>query len=127
MARKKRNSEEIEPKIGADGAALPADRKKQLAGYISEIERWEAEKATIQADLGLIFVAAKDAGFDTKAMRVVIKDRKKSKTEIEAFDAVCDAYRFALGMLADLPLGKAAIARDLAPQGQSDTSSPPFA
>ena len=127
MARKSRNSDETDPKIGADGGALTSDRKKQLAGYISEIERWEAEKATIQADVGLIFVAAKDAGFDTKAMRVVIKDRKKSKTEREAFDAVCDAYRHSLGMLADLPLGEAAIARDLAPVGQANVSDPPFA
>jgi len=113
MARKKRNSEEIEPKIGADGAALPADRKKQLVGYISEIERWEGEKVQVQSDIAELFIAAKDAGFDTKAMRVVIKDRKKSKTEREAFDAVCDAYRLALGMLSGTPLGDAAVERDV--------------
>jgi uncharacterized protein (UPF0335 family) len=109
MAR--RNKKEVEPKIGQDGAALTDDRKKQLGGYISEIERWEAEKAKVQADIGLIFNAAKDAGFDTKAMRVVIKDRKKSKAEREAFEAVVDVYKLALGMLADLPLGAAAIER----------------
>jgi uncharacterized protein (UPF0335 family) len=127
MGRKRRNSDDIEPKIGADGAALTADRQKQLAGYISEIERWEGEKATIQADIDQIFLAAKETGFDTKAMRVVIKDRKKSKTEREAFDGVRDAYRHLLGMLDGTPLGEAAVARDLAPQGPSDTSSPPFA
>lgn len=99
MARKKRVIE-AEPKIGHNGGPITEERKKQLAGYVSEIERWEAEKAIIQADIGQIFNSAKDAGFDTKAMRKVIKDRKKSKAEREAFDAVCDVYAHALGMLA---------------------------
>jgi uncharacterized protein (UPF0335 family) len=110
MARKKKVVE-AEPKIGHNGGPINDERKKQLAGYVSEIERWEGEKATIQADIGLIFNAAKDAGFDTKAMRVVIKDRKKSRAEREAFEAVCDAYKHALGMLADLPLGQASMPR----------------
>jgi len=108
MARKKRVVE-AEPKIGHNGGPINDERKKQLAGYVSEIERWEGEKAIIQADIGQIFNAAKDAGFDTKAIRAVIKDRKKSKAEREAFEAVCDAYKLALGMLADLPLGQAAM------------------
>lgn len=108
MARKKKVVE-AEPKIGHNGGPISEERRKQLGGYISEIERWEGEKATIQSDIGLIFNAAKDAGFDTKAMRAVIKDRKKSKAEREAFEAVCDAYKLALGMLADLPLGQAAM------------------
>lgn len=110
MAKRKKIIED-EPKIGHNGGPINEERKKQLAGYVSEIERWEGEKATIQADIGLIFNAAKDAGFDTKAIRAVIKDRKKSRAEREAFEAVCDAYKFALGMLADLPLGQAAMPR----------------
>lgn len=123
MARRGRKADD-EPKIGHNGGPLTEDRKKQLTGYITEIERWEGEKATIQADIGLCFKSAKDAGFDTKAMRVVIKDRKKSKAEREAFEAVVDVYKQALGMLADTPLGKAAIKRDLP---HADTSDPPFA
>jgi uncharacterized protein (UPF0335 family) len=114
MAR--RNRKNVEPKIGQDGAALTADRKQQLAGYITEIERHESQKATIQADIGLCFNSAKDAGFDTKAMRAVLKDRKKSKAEREAFEAVVDVYKHALGMLADLPLGQAAMDRDIPKQ-----------
>lgn len=107
----KRNRKVVEPKIGENGSPLSADRKKQLEGYIAEIERHEGQKATIQADIGLCFNSAKDAGFDTKAMRVVLKDRKKSKAEREAFEAVVDVYKHALGMLADLPLGEAAISK----------------
>lgn len=105
MAR--RNKANPEPKIGQDGAALTDDRKKQLHGYISEIERWNAAKATIQADIGQIFNSAKDAGFDIKAMRAVIKTRKQSKAEREAFEAVCDVYLHALGDFATTDLGRA--------------------
>lgn len=105
----KRNKKEVEPKIGQDGAALTDDRKKQLAGYVSEIERWEGEKATIQADISEIYKSATETGFDTKAIRAVVKERKKTKQQREAFDAVCDVYRLALGMLADTPLGRAAV------------------
>jgi uncharacterized protein (UPF0335 family) len=110
MARKKKAAE---PKIGHNGGPLTQERKRQLSGYVTEIERWEVERATIAADIKSIFESAKDAGFDTKAMRRVIKDRKKSRDEREAFEMVVETYAHALGMLADLPLGKAAMERDL--------------
>lgn len=106
MARK-RNRANPEPKIGQDGAALTDDRKRQLSGYVREIERWNAEKATIQADIGQIFNSAKEAGFDTKAMRAIIKTRKQSKAEREAFEAIVDVYMLALGDFATTDLGRA--------------------
>lgn len=115
MARKKKNSTEgQEIKIGQDGAALTADRKKQLEAYISEIERHEEEKAVIQSDIGQIYNSAKDAGFDTKAMRTIVKQRKKTKEQRDAEEAIIDVYKHALGMLADLPLGKAALEKAVA-------------
>lgn len=108
MARKKKIVED-EPKIGHNGGPITEERKKQLAGYVSEIERWEGQKAIIVADIGLIYNAAKDAGFDVKAMRAVVKDRKIEKDKRDAFEAVCDVYKHALGMLSDLPLGQAAM------------------
>lgn len=110
MGRKKKIVE-AEPKIGHNGGPINDERKKQLAGYVSEIERWEAEKAVIVSDIAEIYTSAKDAGFDTKAIRTVIRDRKQDKAKREAFEAVCDAYKHALGMLADLSLGQAAMPR----------------
>lgn len=111
MARNKRNHSNPEPKIGQDGAALTDDRKKQLHGYITEIERWNTEKATIQADIGQIFNSAKDAGFDIKAMRSIIKTRKQSKAEREAHEAICDVYMHALGDFATTELGRSTMDR----------------
>jgi uncharacterized protein (UPF0335 family) len=109
MAR--RNKREPDPKIGEGGAALSDDRKKQLAGYVTEIERHNAAKATIQADIGLCFNSAKDAGFDTKALRHIINQRKKTQTEREAFEAVVDVYMHALGDFVTTDLGRAAVDR----------------
>lgn len=108
-----RPKKQKEPCIGHNGGPLSQERKRQLSGYITEIERWEAERATIAADVKTIFESAKEAGFDTKAMRRIIKDRKKSKDEREAFEMIVETYAHALGMLADLPLGRAAMERDL--------------
>lgn len=105
---KKRNRTNPDPKIGEGGAALTDDRKRQLHGYIKEIERWNAEKAIIQADIGQIFNSAKDAGFDTKAMRVIINARKKSQAERDALDAICAVYEHALGDFVTTDLGRAA-------------------
>lgn len=100
-----------DPKIGEGGAALTDDRKKQLAGYVSEIERHETQKATIQADIGLCYNSAKDAGFDIKAIRHIIKQRKKSKAEREAFEAIVDVYEVSLGDFVTTDLGRAAVNR----------------
>lgn len=115
---KRRSKKVVEPKIGHNGGPLTADRKKQLEGYVSEIERWEEQKKIIVDDIGLIYTAAKDAGFEVRAMRAIVKDRKVAKDKREAFEAIVDVYKHALGMLSELPLGQAAIQR--ATGGQVD-------
>lgn len=107
----KRNRQVPEPKIGEDGSPITADRKEQLAGYISEIERAQAEIDVLRGDQKAMFDSAKDAGFHTKAIRTVLKDRKTGRAKVEQLQLVVDVYKHALGMLADLPLGEAAIER----------------
>lgn len=110
----KRNRKSVEPKIGENGSPLTEDRKKQLAGYISEIELHQAVIDRERQDQKLIFDSAKDAGFDVRAMRVALKDRKTGRDKVEQLQAVVDVYKHALGDLADLPLGQAAINRAVA-------------
>lgn len=106
MGRKKKIEE---PKIGHNGGPLTADRKKQLEGYITEVERWDEQKKIIVDDIAAIYSAAKDAGFDTKAMRQIVRERKISRDKREAYEAIVDVYKHALGMLVDLPLGLKAL------------------
>jgi uncharacterized protein (UPF0335 family) len=98
-----------EPAIG-DNSGLNQQDKTALQGIVSEIERHEEEKRNIATDISTIYKSAKDKGFDVKALRAVIRERRMERAEREALETTIDTYKHALGMLADLPLGQAAVA-----------------
>lgn len=70
----------------------------QLRSLIERIERLEEEKKTIAEDIKEIYTEAKGVGFDTKAIRVLIRARKKDAAERAEFAAICELYAAALGM-----------------------------
>jgi len=92
----------------------------QLKAFIERIERLEEEKATIAQDIREIYAEAKANGFDTKIMRKVVALRKKEAAEREEERLLLDVYLAALGMLADTPLGEAALAREGLSTGERD-------
>jgi uncharacterized protein (UPF0335 family) len=85
----------------------------QLQTIVERIERLEEDKAAIAEDIKGIYAEAKSHGFDAKILRKVIALRKKAASERDSEQTMIDLYMSALGMLADTPLGQAAIARDL--------------
>lgn len=85
--------------------------QKQLRQLVEQIERLEEEKKALAGDIRDKFAEAKGLGYDAKILRKVIAMRRKSKIERDEEQAILDAYLHALGMLADLPLGQAAVAR----------------
>jgi uncharacterized protein (UPF0335 family) len=80
-----------------NGIAQPA--KDQLRSYVERIERLEEEKAALAGDIRDLFAQAKSAGFDTKALRTIIKLRKQDAAERRDQEAVVATYMHALGML----------------------------
>ncbi len=86
--------------------------QEQLKSIVERIERLEEEKKAIAGDIKEVFAEAKANGFDTKILRKVIALRKKDRHEREEEEAILDLYLNALGMLADTPLGDAALKRD---------------
>ena len=48
----------------------------QLRAFIERIERLEEEKSTISDDIREVFAELKGSGFDTKAVRAIIRARK---------------------------------------------------
>ena len=74
----------------------------QLKSFIERIERIEAEKAELAADVKEIYSEAKANGFDTKIMRKVVSRRKKTQQEAEEEDAILDLYMSALNGTAAL-------------------------
>lgn len=75
---------------------------EQLRSIIERVEKLQEEKAAISADISDVFSEAKGNGFDTKAIRQVIKLRKLDASERDEQETILDTYRRALGMLPEL-------------------------
>lgn len=84
----------------------------QLQSIVERIEKLEEEKAAIANDIKEVYLEAKGNGFDAKILKQVIALRKKDAAKRAEEQAVLATYMSALGMLADLPLGRAAIERE---------------
>ncbi|MFP3018779.1 MULTISPECIES: GapR family DNA-binding domain-containing protein [unclassified Candidatus Tisiphia] len=72
--------------------------KEQLEQYINQIEGLEQEKAELSEAIKDIFDAASSSGFDTKAMKSVLKLKKLDKNKLAEQDAILELYRQALGI-----------------------------
>lgn len=70
----------------------------QLRAFIERIERLDEEKKTITDDIKDVYAEAKGTGFDTKAIRTIIKLRKKDQAEREEEESILELYKAALGM-----------------------------
>jgi uncharacterized protein (UPF0335 family) len=79
-----------------------------LIGFIEEVERLEVEKQEIAQKIKAVKASAKGTGFDGKVFNQMLRERKLSSAEREEFQALCEMYRAALGMLNGTPLGEAA-------------------
>lgn len=79
----------------------PATRfaKDQLKAIIERIERLEEEKATIASDIKDVYAEAKGNGFDTKALREIVRMRKQDPNERAEQQTILETYMQALGML----------------------------
>ncbi len=84
---------------GADSAEAQGAAKQQLRAIVERIERLEEEKAALAADIREVYAEAKANGFDTKALRQVIRLRKQDLSERQEQEAILATYMHALGML----------------------------
>lgn len=73
----------------------------QIRSLVERIERLTEEKKAIQTDIKDVYGEAKSHGFDTKALREVVKIRSMDKAERQEQLAMVDLYLSALGQ-ADL-------------------------
>lgn len=84
----------------------------QLRAIVDRIERLEEDKKAISGDIKEVYAEARANGFDVKIIRKVVALRKKEAAAREEEAALLDTYMAALGMIADLPLGQAALERE---------------
>lgn len=81
----------------------PATRfaKDQLKAIIERIERVEGEMKELSSDRTDIYKEAAGNGFDAKALRTIVRERKQDAAKRQEFEAIVDTYKMALGMLVD--------------------------
>ena len=80
-----------------------------LARHVAEIERLQDDRAEINAAIATTSKNARSAGFNARLLRRIVAERRLDPdTRAEQY-ATLDRYRRSLGMLADLPLGQAAM------------------
>ena len=72
--------------------------KSQLKALVERIERLEEEKRALADDIREVCGEAKANGFDTKALRAVVRMRGQEPAERQEFEAIVDLYREALGI-----------------------------
>lgn len=70
----------------------------QLRAFIERIERLEEEKKTLSDDIKEVYSELKGTGFDAKAVRTLVRLRKKDQAERQEEEAILDLYKAALGM-----------------------------
>lgn len=71
---------------------------EQLTAFIERIERLEEEKSNTSADIKDVYAEAKGNGFDTKAIRKIIRERKKDEAERQEEEAILELYKQSIGM-----------------------------
>jgi uncharacterized protein (UPF0335 family) len=87
----------------------------QISSIVQRIERLEDEKSTIAEDIKGVYLEAKSNGFDPKIIKKVVALRKMDAAKRLEEQALLATYMDALGMLADTPLGRAAL-RSVSPK-----------
>jgi|ERR1700674_2489707 len=73
--------------------------KDHLKAFVERIERLEEEKKALADDIRDVYAEAKAQGFDTKALRTIVRIRKQDAEERQEQEAILETYLQALGML----------------------------
>lgn len=70
----------------------------QLRAFIERIERLEEDKKNVSEDIKDVFAEMKGTGFDTKAVKTIIRIRKMDKNSRDEEQSILELYMSALGM-----------------------------
>jgi uncharacterized protein (UPF0335 family) len=71
----------------------------QLRALVERIERLQDDKKSVSNDIRDVYAEAKSSGYDTKALRAVVKLRGMDKMERAEKEAILETYMSALGIL----------------------------
>ena len=78
--------------------AMEQSAQEQLKSIVERIEKLTEDMAAIKADIKEVYKEAKSDGLDVKALKDIIRMRKKDRDEIAEMDEILKLYRSVLGM-----------------------------
>lgn len=87
---------------GDDGAAatsLTQAAREKLKQVVAKIEKLEEEKKEVAEEIRNVYQEAKSMGYDTKALRALVRLRKIDRQEREEQQTILEAYMQATGDL----------------------------
>lgn len=70
----------------------------ELRQFIERVEQLEAEKKDIADQIGEVFAEMKGRGFDVKAVRTILKERRQNPDDVAEHKTLLNLYLDALGM-----------------------------
>jgi len=79
----------------SDTGGIAGDR---LRSFIERVERLEADRSNLNADIREVYSEAKSAGFDAKTMRAIVRLRKLEPNERQEQEHLLEVYRNAVGV-----------------------------
>ncbi len=68
----------------------------QLKSVIERIESVHEEKKQLESDIADIYAEARGNGFEVKAIKAIIAERRKNPAELQELEAIIDTYKAAL-------------------------------
>jgi uncharacterized protein (UPF0335 family) len=71
---------------------------QELKQFVERVERLEEEKKAIAGDIREVYAEMKGRGFETNAVRQIVKMRKQDHAERKEMEAILDLYLQALDM-----------------------------
>lgn len=81
----------------AEVTKIDETTREKLRQTVAKIERLEEEKKEVAEQIKEVYGEAKAIGFDTKALRAVIRLRKIEKAERDEQEMILETYLIALG------------------------------
>lgn len=70
-----------------------------LKAFVERLERLDEEARALNDDRKDVLAEAKANGFDTKAIKRILADRRQDRDQRMEFEAIYELYKQALGMV----------------------------
>jgi uncharacterized protein (UPF0335 family) len=83
----------------SEAPAITVEAQSRLKSFIERVERLNEDKDSVNKDLKEVYAEARGEGFDTGAIKQVVKLRAMDRAKRQEAEAILDLYISAIGGL----------------------------